>query len=211
MLDMFWQFTQKPVTFTDSGIQITVKGRKYPYEVFSSPGVPDHDWRMKNTYKQFIVAYDPYDMTSVRLYEKEPDGSLRFNTVAGPYIVIPRAIQNQQEGDAKFIRQEQAANLEDRIRRLVAGKEIEYEHGVAPEQHGMKTPRLKGTNAEVQCEIDRRLARYRKDPEEFQLGRVSKLVSLDDWWNYRDGKDEDKVPVIGMTPKVSHRKTAEKI
>ena len=211
MVDMFWLFTQKPVTFTDSGIQITVKGRKYPYEVFSSPGVPDHDWRMKNTYKQFIVAYDPYDMTSVRLYEKEPDGSLRFNTVAGPYIVIPRAIQDQQEGDAKFIRQEQAANLEDRISRLVAGKEIEYEHGVAPEQHGMKTPRLKGTNAEVQREIDRRLARYRKDPEEFQLGRVSKLVSLDDWWNHRDGKDENKVPVIGMTPKVSHRKIAGKM
>ena len=211
MVDMFWLFTQKPVTFTDSGIQITVKGKKYPYEVYSSPGIPDHDWRMKNTYKRFIVAYDPYDMKSVWLYTREADGSLRFETTAEPYFVVQRAIQDQQAGDAKFIRQEQAAELQDRIARVVAGREIEYAHGVAPEQHGLKSPRLKGANKEVQQEIERRLAHYSKDPQEFELGRTTKHVSLDDWMNHQEGEDEGKVLIVGMPVKVSHRKTAEKI
>lgn len=211
MVDMFWLFTPKPVTFTDSGIEITVKGKKYPYEVYSAPGVPDHAWRRENTCRPFIVAYDLYDMTSVRLYTQEADGSLRFAKTAQPYMVIPRAIQDQQDGDAKFIRQEQSANLEDRISRVVAGREIEYAHGVAPEQHGLTSPKLKGVNKETQEEIERRVARYRRDPEEFQLGRVTKVVSLDDWMNHQAGEDEDRVPVVGMPARVSERKMAGKM
>ena len=181
MVDMFWVFSPRLTTFTDQGIEITIKGRKHRYEVFSRPGVPDHAWRRSHTYERFVVAYDPYDLSGVRLYTRDADGALRFERTAEPYIVIHRAIQDQQSGDAKFIRQEQAANLADRIERQVAAKAIEWEHGVAPEQHGLHTPRLKGVTAEVQREVDRRTNRYRIDPEAYQLGRHTKEVSLDDW------------------------------
>lgn len=189
MVEMFWVFTEKPSTFTDQGIEITVKGRKRRYEVFSAPGVPDHAWRRRHTYERFTVAYDPYDFGSVRLYSRASDGSLRFERVAEPYMVIHRAIQEQAEGEAKFIRREQEANAQDRVERVVAGREIEYAHGVAPEQHGLRSPELKGVSGEMRRQISRRLAKYGGPPEEeTSLGRREKRVSLVDWL------DELRVP-----------------
>ena len=57
MVEMFWYTTDKPSLFTASGIEITVQGKKYPYEVFSAPGEPDLEWRRRNTYKKFYVQY----------------------------------------------------------------------------------------------------------------------------------------------------------
>ena len=45
MVDMFWVFAKRMATFTDAGLQITIKGQKRQYEVFDMPGVPDHEWR----------------------------------------------------------------------------------------------------------------------------------------------------------------------
>ena len=71
MVDIFWVMTSRPSTFTSSGIEVTIGGKSRTYEVYSSPGVPDHEWRRRNTYKQFYVKYDPYDFGSVRLYWKD--------------------------------------------------------------------------------------------------------------------------------------------
>lgn len=192
MVDIFWLWTDKPATFTPSGIAVTIDGKKYTYEVFSAPGVPDHEWRRKNTYRRFCVKYDPYDLRSVRLYWKDKAGDLRFERVAEPYMVIHRAIQDQLEGEAAFIRREQAANLQDRIERQVVAKEIEYAHGVAPEQHGLNTPKLKGIPAEAQREIDRRTKKYSRDPEEYQVGRAGKVISNISWDQLADRKVDPK-------------------
>ena len=199
MIDMFWIFTGTPVTFTDQGIKIQIKGKAYQYEVFSAPGVPDHEWRRLHTLERFRVAYDPYDMTSVRLYSTDKSGGLRFARVAEPYMVIHRAIQEQTEGEASLIRQEQAANMQDRIEYQVTAKAIEYAHGTAPEQNGLNTPKLKGVTAEVQKQIDERTGKYSQSPEEYQLGRVTKKQSMEDW------KDQQEATVVDL------KKTASKL
>ena len=181
MVDMFWVTAKRMSTFTDQGISVTIKKQKRQYEVMSSPGVPDHEWRRRHTYERFVVKYDPYDFGSVRLYKKEADGSLRFERVAEPYVVIHRAIQEQTEGEAAFIRQEQAENTADRIERTVAGREIEKAHGVMPEQHGLRSPKPKGMTAAERRQIERRTGIYSKSPEEYKIGRKIKQVSLEDW------------------------------
>lgn len=177
MVDMFWIWTKNPVTFTSSGIEVTIGSITRPYEVLAAPGKPDHEWRRKNTYRKFHVKYDPDDLRSVRLYWEDRAGNLRFERVAEFYLGIHRAIQDQTEDEAAFIRQEQEANLRDRIERQVIAKEIEYAYGVAPEQNGLTTPDLKGIPAEAQREIDRRTKKYSRDPEELQIGRVTKKQS----------------------------------
>lgn len=186
MIDMFWVTCDRMSTFTSSGIEITVKGKKRVYEVMSEPGVPDIEWRRKHTYQKFVVKYDPYDFQSIRLYWKDKAGELRFERVAEPYIVIHRAIQDQTEGEASFIRNQQKATEESRIERQVAGREIEYAEGVAPEQNGLTSPDLKGVSKDVQRQIDRRLRKYGKEPEELSLGRVTKKVSKMDWRDLED-------------------------
>lgn len=201
MIDMFWVTCSRMSTFTSSGIEITIKGQKHVYEVMSSPGVPDIEWRRKHTYQRFVVKYDPYDFSSIRLYWKDKAGGLRFERVAEPYIVIHRAIQEQTEGEAAFIRAQQTATEQNRIERQVAAKEIEYAEGVAPEQNGLTTPKLKGVRSDVQRQIDRRTRKYCREPEELSLGRVTKKTSQMDWM----GLNEDGPIVIDM------RKTASKI
>ena len=209
MVDMFWVFTKRMATFTDQGLQVTIKGEKRQYEVCSSPGVPDHEWRRKHTYERFIVAYDPYDFASIRLYTKGTDGSLRFERTAGPYILIHRALQDQQgTDDAKFIRQEQEANLQDRIERTVAGRTIAAEHGTDAEQQGLHSPKLKGTTAAVQRQIDHRMERYSQPPEQYQLGRHTKSLSLDDWLDVMEGGDDGDTPRI---PLPMEKKIASKL
>lgn len=197
MVDIFWIWAKRPVTFTDQGIQITIGSLKKPYEVFSAPGEPDHEWRRKNTYRKFYVKYDPNDLRSIRLYWKDNAGQLRFERVAEPYMVVHRAIQDQAEGEAEFIRREQEANIRDRIERQVIAKEIEYAYGVAPEQNGLSTPKLKGVTKEVQREIDRRTGKYSRDPEEIQLGRTTKKASLMTWGQLKENNEVDYRKVVG--------------
>ena len=183
MVNMFWVTAKRMSTFTDQGICITIKNEKRQYEVMSEPGIPDHEWRRQHTYERFVVKYDPYDFASIRLYKKEADGSLRFERVAEPYLVIHRAIQEQTEGEAAFIRQEQTANTADRIERTVAGREIEREHGLMPEQHGLRSPKPKGMTAAERRQIERRTGIYSRQPEEYKIGRKTKQLSLEDWAN----------------------------
>jgi hypothetical protein len=197
MVDIFWIWTKRPATFTDSGIEITIGGKKLPYEVYEKPGVPDHQWRMKNTYRTFHVKYDPNDLRSIRLYWEDNAKERRFERIAEPYMVIHRAIQDQTEGEAAFIRQEQEANIRDRIDRQVIAKEIEYAYGVAPEQHGLSTPKVKGVTAEVQREIDRRTGKYSQKPEEYRIGRATKKASLMTWDQLTENKNVDLRKVAG--------------
>lgn len=196
MVDIFWVMTDRPSTFTSGGIEVTIGGKKRTYEVYSSPGTPDHDWRRQNTYKQFYVKYDPYDFGSVRLYWKDKGGEMRFERVAEPYMVIHRGIQDQTEDEAAFIRREQDANIQDRIERQVTAKEIEYEFGVAPEQHGLKTPKLKGITAEVQRQIDRRTKKYSQPADEISLGRSTKVIS-NVTWDQLGRKEVDQRKIVG--------------
>lgn len=187
MIDMFWVQCDRMSTFTSSGIEITVKGKKRVYEVMTEAGVPDIEWRRKHTYERFVVKYDPYDFGSIRLYRKDKAGELRFERVAEPYLVIHRAIQEQTEGEATFIRQQQKATEQSRIERQVAAKAIECAEGVAPEQHGLSTPDLKGVTADVQRQIDRRTRKYSREPEELSLGKVTKKTSNIDWMELENG------------------------
>ena len=197
MVEMFWVQADRMSTFTSSGIEITIKGKKRTYEVMSSPGVPDIEWRRKHTYQKFVVKYDPYDFTSIRLYWKDKAGQLRFERVAEPYMVIHRAIQEQTEGEALFIRQQREATEQSRIERQVEARQIEYDEGVAPEQHGLRTPKLKGVSKEVQRQIDRRTRKYRGQPEELSIGKVTKKVSNIDWDNICQVVEFDDTKAMG--------------
>ena len=180
MVEMFWYTTEKPSLFTASGIEITVRGKKYPYEVFSAPGEPDLEWRRRNTYKKFYVQYDPYDMSSVRLLYKDKGGAMRFECVASFPLMIHRAQQEQTEAEKRFIRAQQEAVINERINRQVVAKDIEYEHGVAPEQNGLRTPDLKGLGKEAQRQIDRRTRKY-SQPARPSIGRDMKVISNVTW------------------------------
>lgn len=191
MVRMFWVFKDRRITFTDQGIKIKINDNELQYEVFSSPGVPDHEWRRRHTYEKFVVAYDPNDTSSIRLYTCMPDGSLRFERTAEPYIVIHRAKQDQTAADEAFIRQEQEANVQDRVERAAEGYRMASAYGMAPEQNGLRTPKLKGLPKTAQDALYKRYLKYDSDNNDLELGRHTKSMSMDDWRDVM-GLDADK-------------------
>lgn len=141
--DLFWITSPKPCTFTAYGIVITIRGQKYQYEVLDKDGMPDLEWRSRNTGRQFHVSYDPHDLSMVRLYTKDEYG-YRFEAVAEPYIKIHRALRDQTEEERSFIRRMEGAIKDDRVRRRMESESLEVEFGTAPGQSGLSRPGLKG-------------------------------------------------------------------
>lgn len=180
MVSMFWTMTEQPSTFTSSGITITVEKRKYTYEPLDADGMPDMEFRRKHTYRKLYTMYDPLDMTRVKLYEKTATG-FRFLADAVPYIEIQRNIQEQREGDMAFIRRQDRINKQERIDRQLWVAELEMEHGVAPEQHGLNRPRIKGINlsaAESMMMPEKATKNTRsKKPSPIDIGLIEKTNS----------------------------------
>lgn len=177
MVDLFWKTTDQPSTFTSSGITITIDKKEYTYEVYNSDNMPDLAFRRANTYRQFAVKYDPLDMSSVRLYTEDKNG-LRFVATAHPYYVTHRAIQEQEAGEMKFLQDMDELNKQQRIAHQIMVAELEMDHGVAPEQHGLNRPRIKGMTAEaVEAYMSKVEVRNKPKQEPVSVGVMEKEIS----------------------------------
>ena len=182
MVDMFWLTTERESTFTADGITIQYRNRRYTYEVLTPAGEPDMEWRRRNTGRQFFVRFDPLRMDRALLYEKTPMG-LRYETVASPYLTVHRNIQEQREGDMALLRRNDELLKLERVRRQIENHTLEIEHGVAPEQHGLRTPALKGiSEREYERLADAVISAQAETPSEpVAVGEYTKAVSNMDY------------------------------
>ena len=157
--ELFWLRTREEVTYTPSGISFTLDGQKYTYEVMTEDGMPDVRFLSNNSGRKFVIEYDPHNMERVRLCLLDKKYGLQYVTDALPYIRNHRAIQEQEEGERSFIARMDALNKKERVRRDLANHALEREFGVAPEDFGLQTPRLKGiSNAEYERFADEIMA-----------------------------------------------------
>lgn len=189
IIEMFWLTTTRPATFTANGLRVTIHGREHLYEVYESAGVPDYRWATEHIDAKFLVQYDPMDMHSVRLLN--PDDK-RPVAIAETKMVIHRAAAEQTEEERRFIRESREALQRLRAERIAEARELEIKHGVAPEQHGLVSPRPKNLPKELQEQFDRRLARARgKKMTQEGLGTYTKNISLTDWMAAQEDSQDD--------------------
>jgi hypothetical protein len=215
MAESFWLWTDKPVTFRPDGIEIKVENVPYKYDVFSmdEANMPDMEWRRRNTYRKFWVKYDPYDMSAVKLYWEDAAGGRRYERVASPPVTVHRAIQEQQEGERAYINRILDANKREQVHRFLVAKEIEWKHGVAPEQNGLHTPRISGLsakeNAEVNLVLERRVARYR-NRSIAQTNKDISMMTYDEVAQFDESENEIRM-VANSDIQFDPRHAAEKI
>lgn len=143
MVNLFWVRTDRPSRFTADGITVQYQKRRYTYEVLTADGSPDYEWRKVNTGREFIVKFDPMKMDMAMLFEQTATG-LRYVATAYPYLTVHRNIQEQKDGEMALIRRNDSENKRVRVQRRIENHALEFEHGVAPEQNGLRTPVLKG-------------------------------------------------------------------
>lgn len=180
MIDMFWETTELPNTYTTSGITIQVDKKEYTYEVFAADGDPDMEFYDKHTFAKFWVKYDPEDMTKVKLYDKNASGEFRFVADARPFATIHRARQSQKEGEMSFISRMQQKELERRVTKQIAAAELETAHGVAPEQYGLVRPKIKGiTNTKTEQLMDKqvKVVKRNKPKASIPIRDMDKIIS----------------------------------
>lgn len=176
IVDMFWERTEIPVTFTTTGITIAVDTKEYTYEVYDQNGMPDLAFRNKNTNRKFVVKYDPLNMTKARLYTEDAQGALRFAAEASPYFEVRRAIQEQKPGDMAFIRRVDEMAKQNRVDNFLTMVQLEVEHGVAPEQHGLNRGKICGISAgALERFMDNSLAKGTQQP--ISVGQLNKAIS----------------------------------
>jgi hypothetical protein len=175
MIEMFWMMTEKPSTFTSAGITIQVNKQEYTYEPLDEFGMPDMEFRRQHTNRAFFVQYDPQDMTHVRLYVDSALGK-RFVADAHPYIEVHRAIQEQEDGERSFIVRQNLINQQERVRRQIVAAELETAHGVAPEQHGLNRPKMRGISTKRVEELMGDTLMY-VEHETVDIGRYEKEMS----------------------------------
>lgn len=182
MVDMFWIRTERPSVFTSGGIKIQYLKKEYTFEVLTEDGMPDMEWRSRNTGREFVVRFDPQNLDRALLYTETPMG-LRYETAAYPYLTIHRAIQEQAEGEMDFIRWNDEANKRERIRRQIEAHALEMEHGVAPEQHELRTPAAKGISEREYEKLADTLVVVPTEPsvEPITMGEFTKAVSNMDY------------------------------
>ena len=165
--ELFWITSQRECRFTARGLSITIDKHTYTYDVYGGDGMPDMAFRRDNTGRTFWVRYDPHDMSRVRLCTKDRYG-YRCVAEASEYRVVHRALQDQDGDERSFIRRMDELNKLERVRSQIEGLELEMEHGVAPEQHGLATPRVLGlTEGEYErlADIVRRERAREQNPE----------------------------------------------
>ena len=182
MVNLFWIRTDRPSRFTADGITIQHQKQKYTFEVLTEDGMPDYEWRKVNTGKEFIVKFDPMKMDAALLFEQTPTG-LRYAATAYPYLTVHRNIQEQREGEMALIRHNDTENKRMRVLRRIENHALELEHGVAPEQNGLKTPVLKGiSESEFETFADAIIITAQKEaPDTVDVGPFNKAVSNMDY------------------------------
>ncbi|MFI3322456.1 MAG: kinase [Rikenellaceae bacterium] len=176
LINIFWIQNENEITFTSSGITITIDKKEYTYDVYGADGLPDLHFRDKHTYRKFTVKYDPMDMTKIRLYTTDSRGVLKFVSEAAPYREVHRALQSQVDGDMDFIRQMDDAHKQHMAERYIAIAQLEMEHGVAPEQHGLKRPKISGIPAKsLERFMDKAMVQGTEQP--LGVGPINKALS----------------------------------
>lgn len=180
---VYYIATEKASTFRANGIEVTINGQKHAYEVFSAPDVPDMDWRRLNTGREFVVEYDPHDLSRVRLCTDDPNYGLQFNTWAEPYMYVHRAIQDQVSGERAAIIAGLNANKVEIVRRDLAARELQMKYNVGPESLGYVAPRPQGVSKSeyeriaerLQMEVPEQTSEGEKNAEDVLEDTVAKI------------------------------------
>lgn len=171
IVDLFYVTREKEVACTAWGISFREKNLKYDYVVNNSDNLPDLDWLQQNIDKKFVVKFDPADMSVVFLYEKTSAG-LRFSTAASTKVAIHRGKQEQEEWEAKYIKDIELANKKARLDRYARMTAMQKAAGTSAEDYNMKSPAIMGIQT---SKASKRAAKREKVLVE--IGSIQKAAS----------------------------------
>ena len=143
MVNLFWVLREKPIKCNAYGISFTEQKQKYTYVVYRDDNLPDVEWLKNNIDKKLYIKFDPENMSSIYLYEKDALG-LRFVAEARTKIEIHRAKQEQESWENKYYQNIEKLNKASRMATDEKMDDMLESQGRLPEQYGLHSPSLLG-------------------------------------------------------------------
>lgn len=180
MVELFWIRSDRAIRYTSSGITVQHANRRHTYEVLTEEGKPDYDFLSRHTGDSFVVRYDPAKMDCLLLYTETSLG-LKYVATAYPYLTNHRAIQEQTAEERAYIIEALESNRQQRVRRSLENKQLEIDHDVAPEQHGLVTPPVRGISPRQYERIADTLMNPEPASEPDTVGTYNKQISNMDY------------------------------
>lgn len=144
-VDWFWVLRPTPVTSRAYGIRFTEGKVTYDYIVHTPEGYPDQKWLCEHIGVRFRIRYDPDDRSQMYLYRESSLG-LRFAARAETKVAIHRALQEQEAWESDYIQKVGQIKKRDRLQVCDTVDQILSHHNMRPEDHGLRSPALKGIN-----------------------------------------------------------------
>lgn len=149
MVNMFWITRPSPITYSAEGLVFVESNTKYRYLKYSQPLQPDFDFHFNNIGRQFIVKFDPEDMSIIFLYEEDAQKNLRFVTEMTTKVETFRDKQEQEEWEAAYISNIDKRNTEKRTEIWQKMENVLRQEGQHAENYGLISPHLKGVKKEL--------------------------------------------------------------
>ena len=171
MVDMFWVERPKTVKMTSYGLTIQEKKTDYTYMVHDDNGIPNMKWLTEHIDVDFVVKFDPDDMTTIMLFTDGPGGR-KFEAIATTKIEIHRAVQDQQEGERSTYQVIEDAKTNERVRIDVTLENVLTPFGATIEQQGLKSPGLLGLKSRK-----KKAEKAQKSNDDLSIGAVHKNIS----------------------------------
>ncbi len=195
MVQMFWIKSKEAITYTNSGIKVTIDKQTYEYQVYmkDQPGVRDDSFALKNTGRKFHVLYDPYDMTMVELWEVTATG-LRFATEATPKLSIFRNIQERDEDENIMMRAQIESNARTRALAHFTMEDFDINEMINPEYFGLSTPEPKGISK-------KRLDEYKTA---YERGKITSPIAVPELVEVEDQGEAEPATLGAYTKAVSN-------
>lgn len=114
---------------------------------YTEPLQPDFDFHFNNIGRKFIIKFDPDDMATIFVYERDPQGQLRFVTEMTTKVETHRSKQEQEEWEAAYLQHINKKNDKKRAENWQAMEAILRQQGMHAEDYGLVSPHLKGIDA----------------------------------------------------------------
>lgn len=144
MVNIFWVTRPSTIKYSAEGLCFTEGRTKYKYIKYTEPLSPDFDFHFNNIGREFVVKFDPEDMSCIFLYEEDSQKNLRFVTEMSTKVETFRDKQEQEDWEAQYISQMDKKNTEKRNEIWYEMENILRQEGKHAENYGLKSPRLKG-------------------------------------------------------------------
>lgn len=180
MVDFFWIERNLPVTCHSGGILFTEKKIQYEYVVYNeNTRTINNNWHINHVNQKFHIKFDPDDMSLIYLYKKTPLG-LKFECAAETKVTIHNAVQDQEQWEAKYYREQIEAVKQTRIDTEAKVEENLAKHKMTAHDYGFVNPNLKGINN------GKKSTKQKTDIAQYQK-KVSEAVLVDNQeYDYTD-------------------------